>query len=92
MNATRATDETGELVQFCAWQMMRMQGHDRQPDGMFSYVSAQERVSRDHAVRPIRALVDDGLRQTSRELDRSDGQPQCARVLYFTRTYFPGPT
>jgi len=46
-----------------------MRGDDRQPDAMFSYVSAEQRVPPDHPLRAIRALVDDVLREMSREFD-----------------------
>ena len=46
-----------------------MRGDDRQPDAMFSYVSAEQRVPADHPLRAIRALVDDVLRDMSREFD-----------------------
>src|SRR6476619_280682 len=49
--------------------MARMRGDDRQPDAMFSYVSAEQRVPSDHPLRAIRALVDDVLRDMSREFD-----------------------
>jgi len=45
---------------------------------MFSYVSAEQRVPEDHPLRAIRALVDDVLRDMSREFDRlyaSVGRP-----------------
>jgi transposase len=46
-----------------------MRGEDRQPPTMFSYVSAEDRVPADHPLRPIRALVDEILREMSREFD-----------------------
>jgi transposase len=49
--------------------MPGMRGDDRQPDALFSYVSAEERVPKDHPLRAIRALVDDVLRDMSREFD-----------------------
>jgi transposase len=49
--------------------MAGMRGDDREPDAMFSYVSAEQRVPRDHPLRAIRALVDDVLRDMSREFD-----------------------
>ena len=49
--------------------MAPMRGDDRQPDAMFSYVSAEQRVPADHQLRAIRALVDDVLRDMSREFD-----------------------
>jgi hypothetical protein len=50
--------------------MAGMRGDDRQPDSMFSYVSAEQRVPTDHPLRAIRAPVDDVLREMSREFDR----------------------
>src|SRR6478672_11824319 len=49
--------------------MARMRGDDRQPDAMFSYVSPEQRVPPDHPLRAIRRLVDDVLREMSREFD-----------------------
>ena len=49
--------------------MQRMRGDDRQPPAMFRYVSAEERVPKDHPLRAIRALVDDVLGSMSREFD-----------------------
>jgi len=49
--------------------MSRMRGNDRHPDAMFSYVSAEQRVPQDHPLRAIRALVDEVLRDMSREFD-----------------------
>src|ERR671910_3183343 len=49
--------------------MADMRGDDRQPDAMFSYVSAEQRVPRDHPLRAIRAVVDDVLRDMSSEFD-----------------------
>jgi transposase len=46
-----------------------MRGDDRQSDAMFSYVSAEQRVTKDHPLRAIRALVHDVLRDMSREFD-----------------------
>src|SRR5215471_11454349 len=55
-----------------------MRGDDQQPDSMFSYVSPEQRVPRDHPLRPIRQLVDEILREMSREFDKlyaSVGRP-----------------
>src|SRR5918912_106459 len=49
--------------------MSVMRGDDRQPDAMFSYVSAEQRVPKEHPLRAIRALVDQVLRDMSREFD-----------------------
>ena len=47
-----------------------MRGDDRRPEPMFSYVSAEERIPRDHPLRAIRTLVDDVLRDMSRDFSR----------------------
>jgi len=49
--------------------MPGMRGDDRQPDTMFSYVSAEQRVPKNHPLRAIRTLVDGVLRDMSREFD-----------------------
>src|SRR6266540_1748309 len=49
--------------------MARIRGDDRRPDAMFSYISAEQRVPKDHPLRAIRALVDEVLRDMSREFD-----------------------
>jgi transposase len=49
--------------------MAGMRGDDREPDAMFSYVSAEQRVPQDHPLRAIRRLVDEVLRDMSREFD-----------------------
>jgi transposase len=46
-----------------------MRGDDQPPDAMFSYVSPEQRVPKDHPLRAIRALVDEILRAMSREFD-----------------------
>lgn len=55
-----------------------MRGDDQPPDSMFSYVSPEQRVPRDHPLRPVRQLVDEILREMSREFDKlyaSVGRP-----------------
>jgi transposase len=46
-----------------------MRGDDQQPDAMFSYVSPEQRIPKDHPLRAIRALVDEILRAMSDEFD-----------------------
>jgi hypothetical protein len=43
----------------------RMRGDAIEPDAMFSYVSAEQRVPQDHPLRPTRAMVDAVLRELS---------------------------
>src|SRR6202040_1255589 len=50
--------------------MRSMRGAAREPDPMFSYVSPEQRIPPEHPLRAIRALVDDVLRDMSREFDR----------------------
>ena len=45
--------------------MPSMRGDDRQPDALFSYVSAEQRVPKNHPLRRIRALVDEVLHDMS---------------------------
>ena len=49
--------------------MTAMRGNDRRPGAMFSYVSTEQRVPKDHPLRAIRTLVDGVLRDMSREFD-----------------------
>ncbi len=58
-----------------------MRGDERVQDGMFSYVSLEQRVPQDHPLREIRRLTDDVLRSLSAEFDAlySDhGRPSIA--------------
>jgi transposase len=58
-----------------------MRGEDRQAEGMFSYVRLEERVPRDHPLRPIRKLVDAALTELSGEfaaLYSTLGRPSIA--------------
>jgi transposase len=50
--------------------MAGMRGEDQHPDSMFSYVSPEQRVPKDHPLRAIRRLVDEILRALSRDFDR----------------------
>lgn len=49
--------------------MARMRGNDHRPGAMFSYVSAEQRVPKDHPLRKVRTLVDSILHEMSREFD-----------------------
>src|ERR1700692_4992120 len=42
-----------------------MRGRDQQQSHVFSYISPEQRVRRDHPLRPIRAMVDEILKQLS---------------------------
>src|SRR6201984_1350926 len=47
-----------------------MRGTDQQQNHMFSYLSPETRVRKDHPLRAIRAMVDQVLAQLSRRFDR----------------------
>jgi transposase len=47
-----------------------MRGIETTQSAMFSYVSAEQRVPKDHPLRPIRVFCDIALRALSREFDR----------------------
>jgi transposase len=76
-----------------------MRGTDSQQSSMFSYVSAERRVPRDHPLRAIRTMADTALSELSASLDRMyavDGRPSIApekqlralllQVLYMVRS------
>ena len=55
-----------------------MRGNDKGDGGMFSYISAEERVPQDHPLRPIRVMVNEVLNELSRDFTRiysSHGRP-----------------
>ena len=55
-----------------------MRGQDKAPDGLFSYVSLEDRVPTDHPLRPIRALADQALAGrfvSEAELGIDEGRP-----------------
>ena len=58
-----------------------MRGDERVQDGMFSYVSLEQRVPADHPLREVRKLTDTVLRSLSGELDAlyaDSGRPSIA--------------
>ena len=46
-----------------------MRGSDTRQEGMFSYVSPESRIPKDHPLRPIREMVDDALKELSADFD-----------------------
>ena len=76
-----------------------MRGTDSEQSGMFSYVSAERRVPKDHPLRGIRVMVDTALKQLHPRLDAlyaAGGRPSIAperllralllQVLYSVRS------
>jgi hypothetical protein len=60
-----------------------MRGDERLQDGMFSYVTLEQRVPEDHPLREIRKLTDVVLRSLSGKFDELragllQGHPPCA--------------
>jgi transposase len=47
-----------------------MRGNNPQQGGMFSYISPEQRVRKDHPLRPIRAMVDQVLKELSPRFDK----------------------
>jgi hypothetical protein len=46
-----------------------MRGLDKRQEGMFSYVSPEARIPKDHPLRLIREMVDDALKELSADFD-----------------------
>jgi hypothetical protein len=58
-----------------------MRGDERVQDGMFSYVSLEQRIPKEHPLREIRRLTDEVLRSLSAEFDglySDQGRPSIA--------------
>ena len=58
-----------------------MRGDDVQQGGLFSYVSLESRVPKDHPLRGMKALLDEALSGMSRDFERvyaSEGRPSIA--------------
>jgi transposase len=58
-----------------------MRGDDEQQSGIFSYISAEQRVPQTHPLRPMRKLVDEALRALSPKFARmysKNGRPSIA--------------
>lgn len=58
-----------------------MRGADQQPDALFSYVSPEQRVPRDHPLRPIRRAANEALERLSSrfsEIYAKRGRPSIA--------------
>ncbi len=76
--------EKRQVDRMCLWtslQRVVMRGTDTTQSAMFSYVSPEQRVPKDHPLRTIRPLCDVALKALSREFDRmySDvGRPSIA--------------
>src|SRR5262244_1219659 len=47
-----------------------MRGPDEQQNHFFSYISPEQRVRKDHPLRPIRAMVDEVLKELSPEFQK----------------------
>jgi hypothetical protein len=47
-----------------------MRGTDQQQGHVFSYISPEQRVRKDHPLRPVRAMVDQVLKELSPEFNK----------------------
>jgi transposase len=47
-----------------------MRGPDQKQNHIFSYIAPEQRVRKDHPLRPIRAMVDDVLKELSPEFQK----------------------
>ena len=59
-----------------------MRGTEQVQDSMFSYISAEQRVPKDHPLRPVREIMDECLKGLSREFEgmySTTGRPSIAR-------------
>src|SRR4029077_7200297 len=58
-----------------------MRGTEEVQDSMFSYISAEQRVPKDHPLRPVREIMDECLKGLSREFEEMysrTGRPSIA--------------
>jgi transposase len=58
-----------------------MRGTEQVQDSMFSYISAEQRVPKDHPLRPVREIMDECLKGLSREFEgmySTTGRPSIA--------------
>src|SRR5580765_4601023 len=58
-----------------------MRGSEEIQDSMFSYISAEQRVPKDHPLRPVRKILDESLKRLSEEFEgmySSRGRPSIA--------------
>jgi hypothetical protein len=68
-----------------------MRGDDLHQDGMFSYISPEQRVPKDHTLRPIRKMVDEILVDLSprfKKLYSNTGRPSIAPEKLLERCCF----
>ena len=62
-----------------------MRGTDQQQNHVFSYISPEQRVRRDHPLRPIRSMVDGILKELSPQFSKmyaKVGRPSMAELLW----------
>ena len=63
-----------------------MRGDDRKQQALFSYVSPEARIPRDHPLRPIRKMVDSALKDLSpllEEMYSHTGRPSIAPSSFY---------
>ena len=55
------------MITICYLEAAIMRGDDTHQDAMFSYLSPEARVPKDHPLRPLRQMVNQALRELSRD-------------------------
>ena len=55
------------MITICYLEAAIMRGDDIHQDAMFSYLSPEARVPKDHPLRPLRQMVNQALRELSRD-------------------------
>jgi hypothetical protein len=66
-----------------------MRGNDQQQGHVFSYISPEQRVRKDHPLRPIRTMVDKVLKELSPEFNKmysKVGRPSIPAGAFATRS------
>lgn len=70
-----------------------MRGRDDRTEGLFSYVRLEERIPRDHPLRPIKALADEALGLLNRRFEglySSLGRPSIPPEMLLRTTLLQG--
>src|SRR6202050_4871952 len=67
-----------------------MRGVDHQRSQMFSYLSPETRGRKDHPLREIRAMVDEGITRLSRRVFGASGGASGREEPHFGRTLHSG--
>jgi len=67
-----------------------MRGTDQQQTHVFSYISPEQRVRKDHPLRPIRRMVDEILKQLSPQFNKMYAKVGRPPNFHGKKTFEPG--